>query len=65
MEQLQLEESTKLRRPRLSSVKAISSIHQLESFFSRASIDTFEGVYRDAGVDWAAVEEGLNGEIFE
>lgn len=61
---LALEELTKLRRPRLLRVKTISSIRQLEPFFSRGSIDTFEGVYRESGVDWVAVEDGLCGEIF-
>jgi hypothetical protein len=46
-------------------VRALTSLHQLQPFFSRASIDTFEGVYNDAGVDWDAIEEGLNAEIFE
>ncbi|KAK8861427.1 hypothetical protein IAR55_002246 [Kwoniella newhampshirensis] len=53
-----------LRRPRLSSVKSLTSLYQLQSFFSRASMDTFEGVYENVGVDWEVVEEGLNGEIF-
>jgi hypothetical protein len=53
------------RRPHLAGVRALTSLHQLQPFFSRASIDTFEGVYNDAGVDWDAIEEGLNAEIFE
>ena len=61
---LDLDESTTLRRPRLSNVKSISTLRQLQPFFSRASIDTFEGVYSNNGVDWATVEEGLSGEIF-
>jgi len=48
----------------LANVKAISSLHQLEQFFSRASIDTFETVYASREVDWAAIEEGFSGEIF-
>ncbi|BEI90230.1 uncharacterized protein CcaverHIS019_0303000 [Cutaneotrichosporon cavernicola] len=53
------------RRPHLAGVRALASLHQLQPFFSRASIDTFEGVYNDAGVDWDAIEDGLNAEIFE
>ncbi|KAK4687443.1 hypothetical protein P7C73_g2673, partial [Tremellales sp. Uapishka_1] len=54
-----------LRCPRLSSIKQVSSLYQLQPFFSRASIDTFEGLYHDVGVDWDAVEDGLNREIFD
>lgn len=53
------------RRPHLAGVRTLTSLHQLQPFFSRASIETFEGVYNDAGVDWDAIEEGLNAEIFE
>ncbi|WWC97086.1 hypothetical protein V866_003964 [Kwoniella sp. B9012] len=53
------------RKPRLSSVRTLNSIYQLQPFFSRASIDTFEGVYGGVGVDWEAVEEGLSEEIFD
>ncbi|TXT04269.1 hypothetical protein VHUM_04267 [Vanrija humicola] len=56
---------TGLRRPHLKGLKTLTSLQQLSTFFSRASIDTFEGVYADTGVDWEAVEDGLNGEIFE
>lgn len=51
------------RRPRLSGVKRLRTLHQLQPFFSRASIETYEGVYIDAGVDWVAVEDGLWGEV--
>ncbi|OCF74855.1 hypothetical protein I204_03697 [Kwoniella mangroviensis CBS 8886] len=53
------------RKPRLSSVRTLNSIYQLQPFFSRASIDTFEGVYGGVGVDWETVEEGLSEEIFD
>lgn len=43
----------------------MSSLKQLQPFFSRASIETFEGVYADTGVDWDAIEDGLVNEIFE
>ncbi|KAL1409508.1 hypothetical protein Q8F55_003491 [Vanrija albida] len=56
---------TGLRRPHLKGLKTLTSLQQLSTFFSRASIDTFEGVYADTGVDWEAVEDGLNGEIFD
>nr|XP_031863087.1 uncharacterized protein CI109_001565 [Kwoniella shandongensis]KAA5530159.1 hypothetical protein CI109_001565 [Kwoniella shandongensis] len=54
-----------LRRPRLSSVRSLTSLYQLQSFFSRASMDTFEGVYENVGVDWDVVEDDLNAEIFD
>ncbi|WVW80007.1 hypothetical protein I302_101980 [Kwoniella bestiolae CBS 10118] len=53
------------RKPSLSSVTTLNSIYQLQPFFSRASIDTFEGVFGGMGVDWEAVEEGLSREIFQ
>ncbi|ORY25817.1 Dopey, N-terminal-domain-containing protein [Naematelia encephala] len=59
------EESDGIRRPRLGGIKALQSLYQLQPFFARASIDTFEGVYANHGVDWEAVEDGLSGEIFE
>lgn len=62
---IEIADGTRPRRPHLARVRALSSLHQLQPFFSRASIDTFEGVYSDAGVDWDAIEEGLNAEIFE
>jgi hypothetical protein len=58
-------EAAGFRRPRLSGFKTLTSLHQLQPFLSRASIDTYEGVYSRAGVDWESVEEGLNGEIFD
>ncbi|ORX36308.1 Dopey, N-terminal-domain-containing protein [Kockovaella imperatae] len=59
------EGSSALRRPRLAAVQTIVSLSQLRPFFSRASIDTYEGVYSNDGVDWEAVEEGLKDEIFD
>jgi hypothetical protein len=53
------------RRPQLSKFKTLSSLKQLQPFFSRTSIETFEGVYADAGVDWDAIEDELVSEIFE
>jgi hypothetical protein len=53
------------RRPRLGAVTRLTSLYQLQPFFARASIDTFEGVYQGQGVDWEKVEEGLSEEIFE
>ena len=52
-------------KPRLRSIKSLTSIYQLQPFFSRASIDTFEGVYSSASVDWDAVEDSLLDEIFD
>lgn len=63
---LHLEEARSLtgqRRPRLGQVQKLHTLYQLQPFFSRASIETFEGVYEDAGVDWEAVEDGLWHEI--
>ncbi|ODO06352.1 hypothetical protein L198_01584 [Cryptococcus wingfieldii CBS 7118] len=54
-----------LRRPRLSGVKTMTSLHQLQPFLARASMDTFESVYGDYGVDWDGIEESLTGEIFD
>ncbi|KAL0242321.1 hypothetical protein I308_105950 [Cryptococcus tetragattii IND107] len=54
-----------LRRPRLSEVTSIASLQQLQTFFARASMDTFESVYAEAAVDWNGIEEGLLGEIFD
>ena len=51
------------RRPRLNGIRRLHTLHQLQPFFSRASIETYEGVYLDAGVDWPAVEDGLWGEV--
>ncbi|WWC68766.1 uncharacterized protein I206_102700 [Kwoniella pini CBS 10737] len=53
------------RQPRLSDIKSLNSIYQLQPFFSSASIDTFEGVFGGMGVDWEAVEDGLDKEIFD
>jgi len=55
----------RLRRPQLTSVNALLSLYQLQPFFAGASIETYEGVYGNRGVDWEAVEEGLYREIFE
>lgn len=58
-------ESQALRKPRLTAIRQLSSLYQLQPFFARASIDTFEGVYGNQGVDWEAIETGLDYEIFE
>lgn len=62
---LDWEEQVGPRRPRLTGLKSLDSLYQLQPFFARASIDTFEGVYSGQGVDWEKVEEGLLEEIFE
>lgn len=41
------------------------SLQQLQMFFARASMDTFESVYAEAAVDWDGIEEGLLSEIFD
>lgn len=58
-------DTTSLRRPRLTNLNTLTSLYQLQSFFARASIDTFEGVYANAGIDWDAIEKGLDSEIFD
>lgn len=63
--EIQTNDSSAPRKPHLANVKALSSLQQLQPFFARASIETFEGVYADVGVDWDTIEEGLTGEIFE
>ncbi|WVQ78778.1 hypothetical protein IAT38_000869 [Cryptococcus sp. DSM 104549] len=54
-----------LRRPRLGAAKSLTSLHQLQTFFARASMDTFESVFVNGGVDWDGVEDGLTDEIFD
>jgi hypothetical protein len=54
-----------LRRPRLTDVHHLTSLYELQPFCARASIDTFEGVYGNQGVDWDTVEAGLDREVFE
>jgi hypothetical protein len=49
----------------LTEVDHLTSLYQLQPFCARASIDTFEGVYGNQGVDWDAVEAGLDGEVFD
>jgi hypothetical protein len=58
-------DTTALRRPRLTDVHHLTSLYQLQPFCARASIDTFEGVYGNQGVDWDNVESGLDREVFE
>jgi hypothetical protein len=58
-------DTTALRRPRLTEVHHLTSLNQLQPFCARASIDTFEGVYGNQGVDWDNVESGLDREVFE
>lgn len=57
--------SSALRRPRLSQVQALTSLRQLHPFFARSSIDTYEGVYSNQGIDWEAVENNMDAEIFD
>lgn len=58
-------DTTALRRPRLTDVYHLTSLYQLQPFCAKASIDTFEGVYGNQGVDWEDVETGLDKEVFE
>lgn len=53
------------RRPLLTT-RRIESMADLEPFFSRVSLSSYEAVYNSGGkVDWEAVERGLEREIFE
>ena len=53
------------RRPLLTA-RRIESMADLEPFFSRVSLSSYEAVYNSGGkVDWEAVERGLEREIFE
>lgn len=54
-------------RPLLSTqrLSKIASVGALEPFFSRASLATYEAVYRLGGVDWPAVEQSVELDLFE
>jgi hypothetical protein len=56
-----------LSRPLLGGVRQskVTSLSQLEPFFSRASLSNYEAVYAMGGVDWAAVERSLELDMFE
>lgn len=56
-----------LARPILgrSRQSKIASLAELEPFFSRASLVNYEAVYAMGGVDWAAVENSLELDLFE
>lgn len=43
----------------------ITSLAELEPFFSRASLVNYEAVYAMGGVDWVAVENSLELDLFE
>ena len=50
----------------LTNVKQIDSVRDLISFFSSASIASYESIYASGGnIDWAEVERGLNLDIFD
>ena len=57
----------RLSRPLLGGVRQskVTSLGQLEPFFSRASLSNYEAVYAMGGVDWAAVERSLELDMFE
>jgi len=54
-----------LRKPMLQSLEKITSIRDLQPFFSQVSIATYESVYANSLVDWESVERGLAWEMFE
>lgn len=56
-----------LSRPLLGGVRQskVSSLSQLEPFFSRASLSNYEAVYALGGVDWPSVERSLELDLFE
>ncbi|CED83410.1 Dopey and related predicted leucine zipper transcription factors [Phaffia rhodozyma] len=57
--------TTAFRRPRLSHLKKISSISELEPFFAHASSAAYEALYSARDVDWTVVDDGLEAELFE
>jgi hypothetical protein len=55
------------RRPMLCDVRAatVTTLDALEPFFSRVSMASYEAVYANADVDWAAVEASIEQDMFE
>lgn len=59
-------ETKPMRRPLLRPLRQIDSIRDLISFFSQASIASYESVYKSGGIiDWEAIEEGLLEDMFD
>ena len=56
-----------LRKPLLYELRQsrIDSFAQLEPFFSRVSLATYEKLYVGGGIDWESVEIGIRGDLFE
>lgn len=55
-----------LRRPMLTHLRQIDSIHDLMPFFSSVSVATYESIYSSGGnIDWDGVERGLLSDMFE
>ncbi|KZO91887.1 hypothetical protein CALVIDRAFT_601960 [Calocera viscosa TUFC12733] len=54
-----------LRKPMLQNMEKITSIRDLQPFFSQVSIASYESVYANGMVDWESVERGLAWEMFE
>lgn len=54
-------------RPLLAKIRQskISSLASLEPFFSRTSLANYESVYALGNVDWHAVEESVEMDLFE
>lgn len=53
------------RKPLLSGVRRIDDAGPLERWFTKVSWANYEALYRGGGIDWAAVEEGLEADLFD
>lgn len=53
------------RKPLLSGVRRIDDAGPLERWFTKVSWANYEALYRGGGVDWAAVENGLEADLFD
>lgn len=53
------------RRPVLDGVRRIETAEPLERWFSHVSLANYEAVYQGGSVDWAAVENDLECDIFD
>lgn len=53
------------RKPLLSGVRRIDDAGPLEKWFTKVSWANYEALYRGGGIDWRAVEEGLEADLFD
>ncbi len=52
-------------RPVLTQLRSISTLLELEPFFSQASITAYAGMVNHDDVDWEFVEAAMEREIFD